>query len=420
MTGPNAVINDDAGKLIPKLRFPGFQAEWLNEPLSKVLDEHKLKNDEGCEVFSVSLERGVVNQIEHLGRSFAAQDTSKYNRAKPYDIVYTKSPLRDFPYGIVKQCKTDTDIALSPLYGVFSPANRHVGLLIEAFFESPNRSKAFLAPLCQKGAKNTIQISNSTFLSGRLPLATQEAEQEKVAECLSTLDELIGAENQKLDTLKAHKKGLMQELFPREGETLPRRRFPQFQNTPEWEHARIGERCKSFSGGTPDTSKKEFYGGTIPFIRSAEIGKAVTELFLTDTGLRNSAAKLVKKGDVLVALYGANSGEVELAKTDGAINQAILCLKPEGDRGFLYHYLSRKKEWIVATYIQGGQGNLSGEIIKSIFLSFPAIEEQQRISSCLGCLDEVIAAQSDKIETLTTHKKGLMQQLFPSPAEAEA
>src|ERR1700677_3784813 len=171
-----AMKNGGKPGLTPKLRFPGFDGNWINDPLSKVLDEHKLKNHDGCEVFSVSLERGVVNQIEHMGRSYAAKDTSNYNKGKPYDLVYTKSPLRDFPFGIVKQCKIDTEVALSPLYGVFAPANRYLGLLVEAYFESPNRSKAFLSPLCQKGAKNTIQITNATFLSGRLPLPQEAAD----------------------------------------------------------------------------------------------------------------------------------------------------------------------------------------------------------------------------------------------------
>lgn len=245
------------------------------------------------------------------------------------------------------------------------------------------------------------------------------AEQKKIAECLITLNELIEGGRQNLAALKAHKKGLMQQLFPREGKTIPRLRFPEFRDAEEWKEEQLGNSCSAFSGGTPSTSQKEFYGGTVPFIRSAEINKKITELYLTDLGIESSAAKLVQKGDVLVALYGANSGDVALAQIDGAINQAILCLKPLGDRPFLYHYLSFKKDWIVSTYIQGGQGNLSGEIIKSIALKFPRLPEQQRIASCLSSLDELIAAQSDKLETHKSHKHGLMQQLFPSPTKAE-
>jgi len=190
-----------------------------------------------------------------------------------------------------------------------------------------------------------------------------------------------------------------------------------FVNNAEWEPKTIGDVCKTFSGGTPSTTRKEFYGGDIPFIRSAEIGAEKTELFLTDEGLSSSAAKLVRMGDVLVALYGANSGDVALARIDGAINQAILCLRSTHSNAFIFNYLSLLKSWIITTYLQGGQGNLSGEIVKSIQLLFPHPKEQQKIADCLSFLDALIAAQADKLDALKTHKKGLMQQLFPREGE---
>ena len=186
---------------------------------------------------------------------------------------------------------------------------------------------------------------------------------------------------------------------------VPRLRFPEFMDAPGWEEKSIGQVCKSFSGGTPSTSQKDYYGGSIPFIRSAEIDRDATELFLTDEGLKNSAAKLVAKGDVLVALYGANSGDVALARIAGGINQAILCLKSEGSNAFVYQYLSFKKNWIITTYLQGGQGNLSGDIVKSISLGFPSPTEQQKIAECLSSVDELMAAQARKLVALKTHKK---------------
>lgn len=205
---------DDERELVPKRRFPGFKDAWASQPLSTVLTEHRLKNNAGRDVFSVSMESGIVNQVEHLGRSFAAADTSNYNVGRRFDVVYTKSPLKAFPFGIVKQCKFEGEVALSPLYGVFTPSNPHVGLLIEAYFELPERSKAFLSPLCQKGAKNTLQITNATFLSGRMPFPKEEAEQQQIAECLNSVDALVAAQGRKLEALRAHKKGLMQHLFP--------------------------------------------------------------------------------------------------------------------------------------------------------------------------------------------------------------
>ncbi|MBK8825516.1 MAG: restriction endonuclease subunit S [Saprospiraceae bacterium] len=194
---------------------------------------------------------------------------------------------------------------------------------------------------------------------------------------------------------------------------IPELRFPEFKNDREWEENTIGEVFNSFSGGTPSTSEREYYGGKIPFIRSAEINREKTELFLTEEGLKNSSAKIVNKGDLLVALYGANSGDSAISKINGAINQAILCLQSKYSNAFTYYFLTLKKEWIISKFIQGGQGNLSGDIVKSITVPFPNKEEQQKIASCLSSLDEVIAAHSQKLALLKDHKKGLMQNLFP-------
>lgn len=198
---------------------------------------------------------------------------------------------------------------------------------------------------------------------------------------------------------------------------IPELRFPEFKNEGEWETNSIGKVFKSFSGGTPSTSEKAYYGGDIPFIRSAEINKDATELFITDKGLKNSSAKLVNKGDLLVALYGANSGDSAISKINGAINQAILCLQSEYSNAFTYNFLTLKKDWIVSKYIQGGQGNLSGDIVKSISIPFPKKLEQQKIASCLSSLDDLIAAHSQKLDLLKDHKKGLMQNLFPQEGE---
>ncbi|UGA36150.1 restriction endonuclease subunit S [Chromobacterium haemolyticum] len=265
-----------------------------------------------------------------------------------------------------------------------------------------------------------MSITNDDFMKLPLPVSTPE-EQQKIADCLSSLDELIGLETQKLDAIKAHKRGLMQQLFPRENESVPRLRFSEFREAGGWELKAIGDSCESFSGGTPSTTNKIFYGGEIPFIRSAEIDKDETELFLSEEGLNNSAAKIVEIGDILVALYGANSGDVAISKINGAIiNQAILCLRHETNNRFVYQYLSLKKNWIIRKFVQGGQGNLSGEIMKAVCLFFPKPKEQERIADCLSSIDDLIKAQGQKIGAIKIYKKGLMQQLFPALDEVSA
>lgn len=195
---------------------------------------------------------------------------------------------------------------------------------------------------------------------------------------------------------------------------VPALRFPEFREMEGWRKSYIYEECpNSYSGGTPKTTEKIFYGGNIPFIRSAEIGKNKTELYITQEGLNNSSAKMIQKGDLLIALYGANSGDIAIAKIDGAINQAILCLRAKENNLFIYYTLQKNKKNIVSKYLQGGQGNLSAEIIKSIVFYIPQKNEQQKITDCLSSLDDLIEATNRKIEALKEHKKGLMQRLFP-------
>lgn len=196
---------------------------------------------------------------------------------------------------------------------------------------------------------------------------------------------------------------------------IPSLRFSEFVNDGEWEIKTMGKIIMSFSGGTPSVNKKEYYGGNIPFIRSGEINSDHTELFLTQEGIDNSSAKIVKKGTILYALYGATSGEVGIARLDGAINQAILAIKPnEGyDSLFIYYYLKKQKDTIVHNYIQGGQGNLSGAIINALSIPIPTLLEQKRIATCLFELDKLVNVTNEKVEQLKVHKKSLMQKLFP-------
>src|SRR5690606_10151495 len=173
---------------------------------------------------------------------------------------------------------------------------------------------------------------------------------------------------------------------------VPNLRFPEFID--EWETKKLGEIATFYSGGTPLTSKREYFNGNIPFIRSGEINSQQTEQFISELGLKNSSAKMVEIGDILYALYGATSGEVGISKIKGAINQAVLCIKSTENHYFLYSYLSHRKEIITSTYLQGGQGNLSSEIVKQIVLSFPIIKEQNKISSFLSLIDTRIHTQS--------------------------
>ncbi len=193
----------------------------------------------------------------------------------------------------------------------------------------------------------------------------------------------------------------------------PAIRFKGFTDT--WEQRKVGEVSESYSGGTPSVGVKEYYGGQIPFIRSAEINSEITELFLTAEGLKNSSARLVAVGDILYALYGATSGEVGRARLKGAINQAILAIKPhtDYDSEYLAQWLRKSKHSIIEKYLQGGQGNLSGTIVKELSVDFPSLKEQKAIGDFFRQLDNLITLHQRKYDKLTNVKKSMLEKMFP-------
>lgn len=204
-----------------RTRLPGFTGEWREVTLAEVLTEHGLQGTGAEEVFSVSVHKGLINQIEHLGRSFAAAETGHYNRVLPGDIVYTKSPTGDFPLGIIKQSKISAEVIVSPLYGVFTPFTHALGVILDALFESPITVRNYLHPLVQKGAKNTIAITNRRFLEGKLRLPMDAAEQSAIAEVVDVSRAELTAIEAEIDLLTRQKRGLMQKLLTGEWRVNP-------------------------------------------------------------------------------------------------------------------------------------------------------------------------------------------------------
>ena len=168
-----------------------------------------------------------------------------------------------------------------------------------------------------------------------------------------------------------------------------------------WEQRKVSEITSSYSGGTPKAGTTEYYDGDIPFIRSGEIYGDTTELFITEEGLNSSSAKMIHIGDILYALYGATSGEVSRAKLDGAINQAILAIIPndEVNADFLVEWFRKEKAQITDKYLQGGQGNLSAQIIKNLKVTIPMREEQNKIGEYFSKVNHLITLHQRKCMT---------------------
>lgn len=199
----------------------------------------------------------------------------------------------------------------------------------------------------------------------------------------------------------------------------PKIRFREYEG--EYNLDKIGNLTDSYSGGTPSAGCSEYYGGKIPFIRSGEIHNDKTELFLTEIGYSVSSAKMVEKGAILYAMYGATSGEVDVCKIKGAINQAILAINPQNDIDsyFLIYLLQNKKKSIISTFLQGGQGNLSGSMIKNITIEYPDIIEQQQIASYFKSLDALIQVTTKKITSLKQLKSASLISMFPQAGETK-
>ena len=200
--------------LTGKKRLPGFSGAWKNIKLCEVLSERKEKNiEQNLRICSVAVQKGVVDQVEHLGRSYAANDTSNYSVAHYGDIIYTKSPTGDFLYGIVKQNLLQETVAVSPLYGVFTPLTFGLGYFLHTYFQSAICARNYLLPIVQKGAKNTINITNDTFISSKLYLPLDVEEQKAIADTFIAADREIELLRQDIRQEKQKKKALMQLLL---------------------------------------------------------------------------------------------------------------------------------------------------------------------------------------------------------------
>lgn len=191
---------------------------------------------------------------------------------------------------------------------------------------------------------------------------------------------------------------------------VPPLRFPEFSG--EWEKKKLKDVCTFYSGGTPSSSNKDYYFGDIPFIRSGELHERSTELFISEDGLNNSSAKMVYKGDLLLALYGATSGDIAISQIEGAINQAILCINTKHSKEYIKAIWQKHVQKILQTYLQGGQGNLSADIVKNISFYFTSSKEQDKLANFIRLLDERIATQNKIIEDLKKLKSAIVKILL--------
>lgn len=419
--------NKKTSALVPRLRFPEFREaeEWQLEPLGKLAKRRAVKNVgvEHTRVLTNSAEFGVLDQREYFEKDIANQGNLEgYYIVEKGDYVYNPRISASAPVGPISKNNVGTGV-MSPLYTVFRFDSSNNDFFAH-YFKSTHWHQ-YMRQASSIGARHDrMSITNDDFM--RLPLpVSQPEEQHKIADCLSSLDDLIAAENQKLDILKTHKKGLMQQLFPREGEAVPRLRFPEFREAEEWKEKALGQLGKLVSGLTysPDDVRDE----GLLVLRSSNVqdGRIVLDdnvyvrpnITGASPSLPNDILICVRNGSKSLIGKNALIPEGMPPCTHGAF---MTVFRTIAAKFIIQLFQTEAYEKQVAADLGATINSINGNQLKKYKFLVPEAEEQQVIADCLSSLDDLITAQAQKIEALKTHKKGLMQQLFPVLDEVPA
>lgn len=412
-------------KILPELRFPefanteGWDAKTLGEVAERI--EEKV-NDKKLTTASISAGTGFVSQAEKFSRDISGAQYKNYIVLNEGEFSYNKGNSKRFPQGCIYKLKEFKQVAVPNAFISFRFKPDFIGDFYQGYFDK-NYHGIQLMRFITSGARmdGLLNIKADDFFNIVLPTPSK-SEQQKIASCLSSLDEVIEAHSQKLELLKDHKKGLMQNLFPQEGEKVPKFRFKEFRKEGEWKKTTIDEIAKVSTGGTPESTNPEYWNGNIPWMNSGELNnKRIYSVsnFITDKGLKESSTKLIPPFCILIGLAGQGKtrGTAAINYIELCTNQSIGSIHPNEDvfdSEFLYQRIdSMYNKLRYLSSGDGGRGGLNLQIIKEFELSLPNLKEQKKIASCLYSLDEIITEQAELIEILKQHKKGLMQRLFP-------
>ncbi len=422
--------NDVKNTFVPPLRFPEFwdTEGWEKMQLGDVTYSVSKKNRDGIKlpIYSINNKEGFLPQSDQ----FVGMDSNE----RGYDITLYKIIQRNtFAYnparidvGSLGYSGDLDNIIISSLYVCFK-TNELVDDIFFLHFLKTNYFIQAVKNATEGGIRSYLFYENFSTIKFYLPPSVSE--QQKIAACLTSLDDLITAESAKLDALKVHKKGLMQQLFPAEGETVPVLRFKEFVDTEGWVEKSLGEVAVFSSGGTPSKDVSEYWGGEIPWISAASMHNTVIDK--SDSNITQKAVKdgaqLAQKGVLLILVRGSMLHKripIGITTREVAFNQDVKALKLDKEitTDFLLYLLvaaeSRLLNAVTTTGIGAGKLD-TNELKQFIIMIPPSVSEQERIATCLSTLDGLIQAQSEKVMGLKGHKKGLMQHLFPSAAEAE-
>lgn len=387
--------------------------------LREVTEESKTRNNSGLppdSVMGVRKADGIVPMEERL----VAADISRYKLVRNNWFAY--NPMR-LNIGSIARHQGDSDVLVSPDYVVFRCLERSTPVTLHPeyldHFRSSRQWDAFVNEAGDGGVRVRIYYRDLSQLRLILP---DVAEQQKIANCLGSLDGVIAAEGRKLEALRQHKQGLMQQLFPQPGETKPHLRFREFHNAGEWEEKKLDDLAKRGSGHTPNKSKPEYYNGGMKWVSLADSTRLdnglifETAIEISEEGIKNSSAVLHPAGSVILS-RDAGVGKSAVINSPMAVSQHFIvwiCMPTKLSNWFLYYQLQRLKPLFEQIATGSTIKTIGLPFFKAMRVTVPRLAEQQRIAECLRSLDDTLAAQTRKLEDLTTHKQGLLQQLFPS------
>lgn len=399
-------------EIVPKLRFPEFSKSYwgitrLNVLADKITERNK--DDSIKRVFTNSATEGVIDQEEYFDRNIANKNNlTNYFVVEKGDYVYNPRISTTAPVGPISKNKLGIG-AMSPLYTVFRFRNKENDFY-EHFFLT-NLWHVYIKNLSNTGARHDrITISVDNFMKMPLPYASPE-EQQKIADCLSSIDDLIDAESRKLKALEKYKKGLMQKLFPAEGKTLPEWRFPEFRGKSEWRIKPLGKICTNYDSRRIPITEIDRVKGEIPYIGASGVIDYINDFIFDEDLLCVS-----EDGTNLVARTYPIAFSIS-GKTWVNNHAHVLKFSHKYTQDIVESYLNMIN---LQDFLTGmAQPKLNRAKLDIIPIPLPEEEEQQKIAGCLSDVDTMITEQSNKVEQLKAHKKGLMQGLFPSLEEAD-
>ena len=398
----------------PEIRFNGFEGEWVRHSLNYYLTVSSEKNQEGqyskYDIYSVSREYGVINQIEYQGKSFAGASLLNYGVVQTEDIVYTKSPLKSQPYGIIKVNSGKSGL-VSALYGVFHPQEPVCSYFVQVYFDLDHRLNSYLRPLVNKGAKNTLLISDADALQGEVIFPSRD-EQEKLVSFFTTLDKLIAKLEAKLDKLRKLKQALLEEMFVNVnggGYETPEIRFKGYTN--KWQ---VKELREVFEMPTNRISGSELQADR--YISTEHILQNFEGVEPTTSMPANLSAIRFFQNDILMANIRPYLKKIWLSDRNGGASSDVIVfhITIKSDPAFLYYELTNGQfiEYVMES-IQGSKmprGNK--QAMQAFKMAIAPLSEQEQIGKCFTQIDTHFNKTSTKLTKLRNIKQSLLQKMF--------